>query len=82
MSEAIDSDLNHAASRLIKRQRRVLGWAQDRLADECGLDRTYISAIERHRSNLSLTAMSKLLAALGLTIDDLADEVRRGVSDV
>jgi len=31
------------------------GWSQERLAMECELDRTYVSAVERSRWNVSLS---------------------------
>lgn len=31
------------------------GWSQETLAMECGLDRTYVSAVERSRWNVSLS---------------------------
>ena len=30
------------------------GWSQERLAHECGLDRTYVSAVERSNWNIAL----------------------------
>jgi transcriptional regulator with XRE-family HTH domain len=48
------------------RLRRVgKGWSQELLAFECGLDRTYVSAVERCTWNVSLGNIEKLAAALG-----------------
>lgn len=48
------------------RWRRVeKGWSQERLALECGLDRTYVSAVERSQWNVSLSNIEKLALALG-----------------
>lgn len=41
------------------------GWSQERLALECELDRTYVSAIERCRWNIALSNIEKLSIALG-----------------
>lgn len=47
------------------RLRRVeRGWSQERLALECGLDRTYVSAVERSRWNVSLSNIEKMAKAL------------------
>jgi ribosome-binding protein aMBF1 (putative translation factor) len=47
------------------RLRRVeRGWSQERLAMECELDRTYISAVERSRWNVSLSNIERLALAL------------------
>lgn len=47
------------------RLRRVdKGWSQERLALECGLDRTYVSAVERSRWNVSLSNIERFAQAL------------------
>jgi ribosome-binding protein aMBF1 (putative translation factor) len=47
------------------RLRRVeRGWSQERLAMECELDRTYVSAVERSRWNVSLSNIERLALAL------------------
>jgi transcriptional regulator with XRE-family HTH domain len=40
------------------------GWSQERLALECELDRTYVSAVERSRWNISLANIERLALAL------------------
>ncbi|HEY0202263.1 MAG TPA: helix-turn-helix transcriptional regulator [Burkholderiaceae bacterium] len=40
------------------------GWSQERLAMECELDRTYISAVERSRWNVSLSNIERFSQAL------------------
>lgn len=42
------------------------GWSQERLAHECDLDRTYVSAVERSRWNVSLANIERMGAALGV----------------
>lgn len=42
------------------------GWSQEELARQCGLDRTYVSAIERKRWNIALSNIEKVAAALGV----------------
>jgi transcriptional regulator with XRE-family HTH domain len=39
-------------------------WSQEDLAMECGLDRTYVSAVERARWNISLGNIERLAVAL------------------
>ena len=49
------------------RLRRVdKGWSQERLAMECELDRTYVSAVERARWNVSLSNIERFAQALGV----------------
>ena len=40
------------------------GWSQEALALECGLDRTYVSAVERSRWNISLSNIDAFAKAL------------------
>jgi MerR family transcriptional regulator, light-induced transcriptional regulator len=47
------------------------GWSQQVLAAEAGLDRTYVSAVERGRQNLTVGALLSLARALGVPIADL-----------
>jgi transcriptional regulator with XRE-family HTH domain len=51
------------------RQSRAL--SQEAFADLCGLDRTYISGIERGRRNPSLNAVETLAKALKVSVGDL-----------
>lgn len=48
----------------IRLKRVALGWSQERLAHECELDRTYVSAVERGRWNVSLSNIELLAKAL------------------
>lgn len=48
MTEALDT-----LGRQIKKQRENLGLSQEKLAEKCGLDRTYISLLERGKRNPS-----------------------------
>lgn len=50
----------------IKILRIEKGWSQEQLAHECELDRTYISAVERERWNVSLSNIEKIASALGV----------------
>ncbi|HFC6706119.1 TPA: helix-turn-helix domain-containing protein [Neisseria meningitidis] len=42
------------------------GWSQEELTRQCGLDRTYVSAVERKRWNIALSNIEKMAAALGV----------------
>ena len=46
-------------------------WSQEELAHASGLHRTYISAIERTRCNVSLDNIEKLALAFGLHVSEL-----------
>jgi transcriptional regulator with XRE-family HTH domain len=51
------------------------GWSQERLALECELDRTYVSAIERERWNVSLSNIDRLSSALDVAAWELLKPV-------
>lgn len=48
----------------VKRYRQMLGISQEAFAEKCGLHRTYISAIERHRRSISLENIQRIADAL------------------
>lgn len=47
----------------IKQLRTALGWSQEQLALEAGLDRTYLPSIEKGERNVSLEVIEKLAIA-------------------
>jgi len=49
--------------------------SQETLAGRCGLDRTYISGLERGKRNPSLTCIFQVAKGLGVEIEDLVNEV-------
>ena len=57
----------------MKRLRKERGWSQEALADAAGLDRTYISGIERVVRNPTLTVLDRISKALNCGVGDLAD---------
>lgn len=56
---------------LVKTKRNILGISQEELGFRSGLDRTYISGIERGMRNPSLTALVKIAKGLGLNTSEL-----------
>lgn len=50
----------------IIRLRRSRGWTQEALAEQCGLNRTYIGDIERRARNVSTNNVFRLANALGV----------------
>ena len=57
----------------MKRLRKERGWSQETLADEAGMDRTYISGIERVVKNPTITVVERVAAALSCKVGDLLD---------
>ena len=58
----------------VRTARLKLGLSQEKLALDCGLDRTYISGIERGKRNVSLINIHRLADALGGSASDLLQE--------
>jgi transcriptional regulator with XRE-family HTH domain len=55
----------------LKRHRLARGMTQEALADEAGLDRTYVSSCERGKRNISITNIYKLARALKIGPEEL-----------
>ena len=55
----------------VRNARLTLGLSQEKLALDCGLDRTYISSVERGKRNVSLINIHKLAGALGIPATEL-----------
>ncbi len=58
---------------LVLRRKKKL--SQEQLGDKAGLDRTYISDIERGQRNISIETMAKLARALHCQLTDLVDGI-------
>ena len=72
----------HAAYGAALRQLRAeRGVSQERLAHLTGLDRTYVSGIERGERNPSLANILKLADALGVRVSELAARAERLLGD-
>jgi transcriptional regulator with XRE-family HTH domain len=64
----------------IRELREARGWSQERLADEAGLDRSYMSGIERGVRNVSVLKIARLSRALHVPLRDLMpDQEVRGL---
>jgi len=66
-------DVRHRLAANMKRLRKERGWSQEALADEAGLDRTYISGIERIVRNPTVTVVERIGLALKCQMGDLLD---------
>ncbi|WP_202862674.1 helix-turn-helix domain-containing protein [Antricoccus suffuscus] len=59
---------------IVRRHRMSTGLSQEGLAGAAGLDRTYISSLERGRRNPTLMTQQRLADALGCTLSSLIHE--------
>lgn len=60
-----------SATRTVKRLPKATGLSQEKSALEHGIDRTYISAIERGRRNPTITIIERLANALDVDVMEL-----------
>jgi transcriptional regulator with XRE-family HTH domain len=61
--------------RRVREKRTALGLSQEAFADQCKLDRTYISGIERGKRNVALRNIEAIADALGIAIAELLQGV-------
>ena len=59
----------------IKSRREQLGLSQEKLADKCGFDRTYISMLERGKRNPSLLNLLRVAQGLGASVSELTEVI-------
>lgn len=64
-------DARARVARNVRRLRVAAGLSQEAFAVDAGLDRTYISRIERNLENPTVSALEKIAKALGADIGDL-----------
>jgi transcriptional regulator with XRE-family HTH domain len=57
--------------------RKAAGWSQEELAHRAGLDRTYISQVERKKRNLTISVLSRLARALNTAPNKLLLPISR-----
>ena len=55
--------------RRVRVARDALGWTQEDLAEEAGLDDSYVGGVERGERNIGLLNVNKLAVALGEPFD-------------
>jgi transcriptional regulator with XRE-family HTH domain len=67
--------LNLLVSQAIRRLRNDMGVSQEELANRCNLDRTYISAVERGRRNITIGSLSRIVVSLELTEQSFLQEL-------
>ncbi len=65
------TDLVEQFGHRVRELRVKLGLSQEAFADKCGLDRTYISGIERGKRNVSLRNIEVLAKGLDVSISEL-----------
>lgn len=57
----------------VRALRKEQGISQEAFADKCGLNRTYISGIERGKRNVALCNIEAIARAFGISISQLTE---------
>jgi transcriptional regulator with XRE-family HTH domain len=60
--------------------RKELGLSQEKLAERCGLHRTYLADVERGTRNVGLENVARIAEALQIPIPRLFEECARGTN--
>lgn len=55
----------------IRELRLEKGWSQEQFADEVGVHRTYIGAVERGEQNIALDNIERVAKRLGISVEQL-----------
>ena len=66
MKRTPKSPLRDVLARNMLLLRAEKGWSQERLAEEAGLNRTYLSAVERSEQNISIDNLYRVAKGLGV----------------
>ena len=60
----MDSTVLEKLGNRIREQRKARGWTQEELADNAGIDRSYIGGVERGERNLTFKVLCQICKAL------------------
>lgn len=73
-ADTVGDEGRRAFGRRVRALRLAAGLSQERLAQEAGLHRTYVSSLERGLRNVGLDNILRLAAALGVSPAALFDD--------
>lgn len=73
----IDSNSLRALGDAIREKRKAKQWTQEYLADQAGIDRSYIGGVERGERNLTFSVLCQISAALGCDVGALTKGIPR-----
>jgi len=71
----LKSDIQSRFGKAVRVLRTRMGLSQEAFAAACGLDRTYISSIERGKRNVALRNIEVIAKALQISVSKLFIEV-------
>lgn len=68
-------DIRKQLGARVRALREARDWSQEELAEQAGLHRTYVSAVERGVRNPTVTVMARIAAALEVSLAVLVERV-------
>jgi transcriptional regulator with XRE-family HTH domain len=71
MKSTVSNPAREAVAANLRKMRNERNLSQEALADLAGIHRNYLGGIERCERNVGLDNLSKLAAALGITVAEL-----------
>jgi len=71
-------DIREVFARNLRRTRLERGFSQEALAHEVGIDRTYVSSLERRIYACSIDLVDRLAVVLGVEASDLLARPHKG----
>lgn len=66
-----DAAIIQTVARNVRAKRKAVGLSQEELAHEAGVDRTYVSQVERELRNLTISVLARIAKALKTSPDKL-----------
>ena len=82
MRNKTNSELLVAIGNSVKKHRKAQNLSQEQLAESSGLDRTYISGVERYVRNLTFNSLSSIIKALNLSEKSFFETVIEELQEV
>lgn len=76
----MESSLRKGTATTLRAIRTQQGLSQDQLAKLSGIDRTYISGVERGVRNITLDSLEALIQALKITPTTFLEELQKSLS--
>ena len=70
-------DQKSAVGRILRVKRESLGISQEALAERAGVDRSYVSILERGLKSPTLETLEKICVALGTLPERVLEEARK-----
>lgn len=64
-------NVNQQLGQRVRELRLSLGWSQEDLGAQCGIDRTYISGVERGVRNPTITVVAAIANGLNVSMAEL-----------